>query len=251
MNGRRSPLAAGYKIRLTAADAFFILPNDPRMGRHYETHIVAKRISIDKATVRGKRYLVTVSSGETVRIDREVVFKYGIFKGSEFGVSEWESILRESAEQTCFSSILSMVNRRMHTELEIRRKLYKKFIDSETIQLGMERAEELGLLDDEQFARVYVGEKYELNGWGRRRIESELYKRGVSRVFVENAFDEYIGDGGEELEYQNLKQAAEKKLKQLRKREEDPHKLKRKLLSHLASRGFSASMCYQAMDELL
>lgn len=250
MNGRRLPLAAGYKIRLTAADAFLFLCQWPR-ATIMRRAIMADCITIDKATVRGKRYLVTVSSGATVRVDREVVFKYGIFKGSEFGMSEWEGILRESEEQICFTSILSMVNRRMHTEMEIRRKLYKKFIDSETIQLGMERAEQLGLLDDAQFAKVYVVEKFELSGWGRRRIESELYKRGVGRELVENAFEQYFGDGGEEVEYQNLKDAAERKLKQLRKREEDPFKLKRKLLAHLASRGFSASMCYNAMDELL
>ena len=120
---------------------------------------MSKDISIKKATVRGKRYIVTLESGESVRINRDVVFKYCVFAGHEFSAGEWEDILQESAEQECFNAILGMLNRRMHTETEIRRKLYKKSFDSEIIQLGMERAEGVGLLDDERFARVFVEEK--------------------------------------------------------------------------------------------
>ena len=48
-------------------------------------------------------------------------------------VGKTEDILQESAEEESFSVLLGMLNRRMHTELEIKRKLYKKAFSKETL----------------------------------------------------------------------------------------------------------------------
>ena len=90
-----------------------------------------------------------------------------------------------------------------------------------------DRFEELGLLNDEEYARTVV-RHYSAKGFGVRRIRDELYRRGVPRQFWDGALSEL------ETDEDGLDELVRKKL---RGAEPTRENLK-KVSDYLARRGF-------------
>ena len=59
---------------------------------------------------------------------------------------------------------------------------------------------EQGYLDDARFARLFVQDKRELEGWGAERIRQVLRTRGIDAEVVEEALAEHEQDSEGEVE---------------------------------------------------
>ena len=57
--------------------------------------------------------------------------------------------------------------------------MLEKGADPSIVPGVLARLEELELLDDERFARLYAEDKRERSGWGAERIEQALLDRGI------------------------------------------------------------------------
>ena len=203
-------------------------------------------IVIEKSNQKGKRYQVVTSTGEKLRFTQETVFKYSIFTGTEFTEEEWLNILQDTLEEECFHKILSYQSVRAHSTREVRNKLIKKNFPKLIIDRALDRVQSLGLLDDAVFAKLFVEEKLSY-GNGRNKVKSELFKRGVDKEIIKEAFEHFENHSDFETQEEILFTHAKRKWQQL-EREKDPYKRKQKLLAFLANRGFSAEESYRALD---
>ena len=127
-------------------------------------------IVIEKANQKGKRYQVTTSTGDKLRFTQETVFKYSIFTGAEFSEEEWLQILQDTMEEECFHKILNYQSIRAHSTREVRNKLIKKNYPKLIIDRALDRVKTLGLLNDANFAKLFVEEKLN-NGNGRNKTD--------------------------------------------------------------------------------
>ena len=118
--------------------------------------------------------------------------------------------------------------------LEARRKALR-----ERAEEVADRLTELGLLNDEEYARMVV-RHYAAKGCGPRKLRDELYRRGVPREFWEDALEEREPDGD-----QVLKLARQK----LRGAEPTRENLK-KVSDYLARRGYGWDEISGALDRL-
>ncbi|TMM04155.1 MAG: RecX family transcriptional regulator, partial [Actinobacteria bacterium] len=62
--------------------------------------------------------------------------------------------------------------------------------DATSCEWALEVLTEEGSVGDARFARLFVQDKRELEGWGRERIRQGLLARGVDRELVEEALSE-------------------------------------------------------------
>ncbi len=109
----------------------------------------------------------------------------------------------------------------------------------ESAESVADRLEELGLLDDREYART-VARHYSDRGYGVRRLRDELYRRGVPRELWDEALDEARPRGDEVL------RLARKKL-----RDEEPTRENLKKVSdYLARRGFGWEEISAALERL-
>jgi regulatory protein len=92
------------------------------------------------------------------------------------------------------------LNPRERTREEMRAHLQGKGIDPRDAERSIELLEEQRHLDDARFARLFVQDKRELDGWGAERIRQVLRARGVDRHVAEAALAEQQPDSGGELE---------------------------------------------------
>lgn len=115
----------------------------------------------------------------------------------------------------------------------------------EDITKIIQKLTELGYLNDEDFARIYIGSSLRRKPQGLRMLQMNLRQKGIDEstfatalklASVENQFDE-----------SDLAQdAADKKLKTLSKL--PPNKQKEKLYRFLASRGFSMDSIMKVLN---
>lgn len=128
----------------------------------------------------------------------DIFFATGWKKGREVTVEELEELRMASEERTAKDKALDLLSYSARTSRQLYEKLARKS-DPEAAAAAVERMEELGLVDDADYARRFVADKLNLKDWGLRRIEQELRAKGVDQQHVDAAIEELDYDGGERL----------------------------------------------------
>lgn len=78
----------------------------------------------------------------------------------------------------CFTLLTEMLSRRDHSTDEVRQKLFDYGFRNQEIEASISRALAHGFLNDDRFTTYFIEER-KRRGWGRRKIEMELRRRGI------------------------------------------------------------------------
>lgn len=82
-----------------------------------------------------------------------------------------------------------LVASRMYTCKEIDDRLKRKKIDPETAEKVVEDFVHAGILNDFEYAKVYISEGVRLGGKGLYRIRQELCAKGIARAVIDDVCD--------------------------------------------------------------
>lgn len=204
---------------------------------------------------REGRWLVFLEDGTIVRVGEADVADLGLYRGMELDGAQMEKLQDAAALSQMKTKALNIVSVRSISRRELVKKLTARPRKPEEAGCGPEDAEtareelearaesvaswleDLGLLNDEQYARDVVrwcGEK----GYGGRRIRDELFRRGVPRELWDEALEERPDAGG----------AIDRFLRQkLQSWDGDKKELKR-VTDALARKGFSWSEISEGLE---
>jgi regulatory protein len=125
------------------------------------------------------------------------------------------------------------------------RLLEKDWADEETVNQVIARLEELGYLNDEQFATSYASTRLNVKPLGRTRLRRDLQRKKLSAETVENALDEAFHAHSEE---ELIERAIDKRLRTKgtpKTREET-----KKLFDYLIRRGFSYDLVLRKVRQV-
>ena len=139
---------------------------------------------------------------------------------------------------------LKYITIRMRSRLEMVQYLRKKNYSDEIIQQVLEFLEHYNYLDDTHFCRLWVEEKMRFHPCGRQKMKMELRKKGISSMIIEEILAEVYS---EEVEYALALQLAEKH--QIKAEDDDARR--GKLGRYLYSKGFSAGIIENVLDETI
>lgn len=99
--------------------------------------------------------------------------------GDEVDEEQLNTLLYQSREQEAKRRALNMLSARSYTARSLTRRLAEK-TGAEAARTAVSRMEELGLIDDEDYALRCARDLFNLRGFAPRRIRYELQKRGIS-----------------------------------------------------------------------
>ncbi len=133
---------------------------------------------------------------------------------------------------------------RSHSQHELEQKLTRRGFTPEEIQLTIDRLDQSGLLNDEQFARDLTRSLLEGRSFSLAQVARELNKRGLSSEIVETVLADIPADS----DYGRAVGLAEKKMGQLSGHPQDVRR--RRTLAYLGRRGFSSGVCYAVIREV-
>jgi|GEM_PF-108763 len=147
-----------------------------------------RRLSIVKLSKvpRKGEYTVALSDGYRFRVTAEQLSRAGLEEGRDLDPDEIPVLERAYETAAARRAALRLLKVRPRASGELRRELVRRKHRAEAIGAVIADLEETGAVDDRLFARLWIKERVEKKGYGKRRIASELFSKGVDRDIVEN-----------------------------------------------------------------
>jgi regulatory protein len=141
--------------------------------------------------------------------------------------------------------LLDQLTGQARSRSELAGKLAKKGVPAAVAQRLLDRFEEVGLVDDQAFARAWVQSRQPGKGLARRALAQELRRKGVEDEVAQVALDEV--DPEDEVE--SARMLVRRKLRSVTGLERDV--AVRRLTGLLARKGYPAGVCFRVVREEL
>ena len=140
---------------------------------------------------KGKQDKIHISvDGEySFTVDEAYFLSMGIYNGKEVDDDELQEIKQTVSVRRAYNYAVTLLARRDHSERELMSKLTQKGY-SDGAEEAVTKLRNGGYVSDERFARLYVRELQTLKRYGKRRIEQELYRKGIDREIIREVLDE-------------------------------------------------------------
>lgn len=181
-----------------------------------------------------------------IGVHSKTMIDYSLQKGVILTPSLFEQINHSEHHNAAREASFRYLGRRDHSSHELKQKLIKKGFQEVVIDELIEEFIEKGFLNDHSFSIKFITEKTELNRWGRKKIESELYKKGVQQKTIHESLKTVFDNLSQDQICLDLVM----KRKRHFLRETDPYKRKMKIFNYLAGRGFTSSDIKKAMPQI-
>jgi len=136
----------------------------------------------------------------------------GVKVGREYDEQELKLLEKESQFGKIYNRALKYCLIRLHSTFEVRNYLYKKTkptlnrkgqmipgIESDMVQLVLNRLQEKGYLDDEKFTDYWIENRALNRGVSRRKLIFELKNKGVSSEIINKVIDKTWRNNKDEI----------------------------------------------------
>lgn len=194
-----------------------------------------------------ERLNVHVDGAFRVALAAEIVLAEHLRVGEEITEARLAELEGRDQAWKAREAALSLLSFRPRTAAELRRRLREKGYPPEVSDACVERLGELGMVDDNSFAEMFVRDRVRLRPHGKRRLTQELRAKGVDGEMAQAAI-EGVMESENATETDLARQAA---AKWRRRSGEDPQASRRRLYGFLARRGFGTEAIMAVLDEAL
>jgi regulatory protein len=172
-------------------------------------------------------------------IDADVAAERGLREGVALGLEELEEVRVAGERALAMNRALHFLGYRARSRREVRERLQRYGYGEETVEVVVGRLEELGYLDDEEFARAAAREK--ARRYGPRRVLGELRRSGVDAELAQGVVDDEFAQRSE------LEEARSLAARRYNRGGSDAEA--RRVYGFLLRRGYSAEVCAEVARE--
>ncbi|HIE03745.1 MAG TPA: hypothetical protein EYP61_03180 [Candidatus Latescibacteria bacterium] len=183
-----------------------------------------------------------ISDGGALEILAETALAKGLREGTE--LRDLEGLLHEDQVRRAKKLAFKYLSR-ARTTRQVRERLLEEGFGEDVVGEVVGRLEELGLLNDREFARAWVEERLRLRPRWRRALKEELLRKGVSEDVAEEALNEELSMVDEARLAEGLLRRAEGRYRNL-----EPDKALRRMRDFLLRRGFTWEVVREVTSEL-
>ena len=172
-------------------------------------------------------------------IDADVAVERGLQEGAALGFEELEAARATGERALAMNRALHFLGYRARSRSEVRDRLRRYGYGEDTVGAVIGRLEELGYLDDEEFARTVVREK--ARRYGPRRVSADLRRSGVDAELAQDIVEEEFAERSE------VEAARSVAARRYNRRRSDAEA--RRVYGFLMRRGYSAEVCAEVARE--
>ena len=133
-----------------------------------------------------------------VKLDTRTLLENRVDVGKELDDEELRGLISLSNERRAKEKALWLISYRSHSKKELRDKM-RRTCDPDATEKAVERMEELGLVDDESFARAYAGKLIFEKKMSKRAAVFELRRKGIDSETAQEVLDEIDVDYQEQI----------------------------------------------------
>lgn len=195
---------------------------------------------IEKISLKSSRnpniFIVKIDEEEYI-LHSEVIVKFGLATNGEIDSEKLQQIVLESDIIIATNLAMNYVSSKIITTKQLKDYLYGKGYKSNVINKVIDKFNEYGVLNDENFASSFVAVKQ--NSLSKRAIENKLMQKGVNKDIALSCLEDFD-------DYQVAIKTAEKFMKTKPYTEENVNKL----LRHLSYKGFDYDTINKVLNNL-
>ncbi|NLC66302.1 MAG: recombination regulator RecX [Clostridium sp.] len=210
------------------------------------------KITDIKTNKKNKERVSIFVEGEFIlACSNELVYKRSLKIGDKIDVETLKEIAKEDEFLKARGQAYKYLERTYKTEKEVRDNLEKKGYEENTIDRVILVLREYNLTDDYRYAEIFIKSKIRTNGM--TKISYDLERKGISKEIISEAISNTMieDDSVEKVEEERCYDIALKKYIQLKRREDDQYKLKGKLFTFLAGRGYDFDLINSVTEKIL
>lgn len=195
-----------------------------------------------------KNVIILFTNSEKLILSYEIFLKNGLKKNDEVSESRFSYLIEQNQIYFLKQRAYHLLGRRHHSSHELSLKLKQKGYKTEHIEQVVEELNTKGFLNDYEFASSFSEENIRTKFWGKKKVEAELYKRGIGREIILRVIEEKFPSGND---LDNAIELGRKKMKIIQSRDIAPDKIRTKLYSFLLSKGYDYDTCKKVMEILI
>ncbi|NLK93696.1 MAG: recombination regulator RecX [Clostridiales bacterium] len=191
------------------------------------------------------RVNIFIDNEYALSVNSEIVYKENLKKGKIIDKENLFLLAKEDNYIKCKETALKIVERSYKTEKQMAEKLKEKGYNIDEIKRTLAFLKEYKFIDNNKIGKMYVTDKSKK--YGEKKIRYDLLNKG----FTEEEINKSLEIVDRDTEKQVAKELGIKKYNSLIKREKDIYKLKNKLYTYLAGRGFDYSIIKEVEVEII
>lgn len=153
------------------------------------TDIVPKRKGLSAIYIDGEFAL---------KLDTETILVSRFSVGSQIDDESLKELIDNSNEKRAKEKALWLISYRDHSKKELTDKL-RKTADEQSAEKAAQRMEQLGLIDDEKFARRYANQLINVKHLSQRAAQYKLVEKGIDKDLANEILDEMNIDPREHI----------------------------------------------------
>lgn len=135
--------------------------------------------------IKEKNNYYFLHDGMQILISKEIIVKYNLLNKT-YNDNDLKIIYDENLYKIAFENALKYLHF-IKSEYEVISYLKSLNIDNENIKKVISKLNELKLLDDKLFTKIYINSK--IIKYGKNYIEDELSKKGIAKEIIKNELD--------------------------------------------------------------
>lgn len=166
-------------------------------------------MELTAAEPRRKHLTQLYIDGEpAVKIDTEVFARSGLRPGDPLTDEELHGLIQASDAQRAKEKALYLLEHRSHSKKELTDKIARTAASRQAAQAAADRMEELGLVNDRDYAARYARELFVRKRYGPMRVKQELKRKGIEQGLIEELLAQY---DDEDAALENMRALLQKK----------------------------------------
>ena len=173
-----------------------------------------------------------------MNLDTKTLLENRFDVGRVIDDEDLHEIIRLSNENRAKSKALWLISYRDHSKKELTDKI-KRTYDEESAEKAVERMEELGLVNDENFAKHYAQKLLFSKHMSKNAAVYELAHKGINKDLAEEILEEIDVD-----EYEQIRCVIDRKYKNI-----NDEKIKRRAVAALQRLGYRWDDIKSVLDE--
>ncbi|MDE5909115.1 MAG: RecX family transcriptional regulator [Lachnospiraceae bacterium] len=159
---------------------------------------------------------------------------YGIKEDKELSEENYQKILTEVLPKRAKLRAMNLLKSRTYTAVQLKEKLETGGYPKKIIEDAIAYVASFGYINDSQYAMDFI--EYNKEKKSKNRIFMDLYKKGIPKELIEEAWEDVVGEDRLELEKKQIIHLIHKKNYSL---ETASLQEKHKMLAFLYRKGFS------------
>lgn len=173
----------------------------------------------------------------------DIVMQSDLKKGVFLSADAAADLVNEDVYFKAMKRCLDFITNRPRTAKEIDTRLTELGVVDAVAARVRKRLDELGFINDAEFARLFSESRVRSKGLGFFRIKQELIHKGVTPELADSALKAAYPEEEQQNQLSAQLVLAERKYR----KETDPNAKKHKITQHLMRRGFSANQILDAI----